>query len=95
MATEAFAEALLVVPLTLVENAGLDPVDEMMTLRTHHASNDNSAYGVNVFEGGLADMGKAGVFEPKRVVAQAIKSAVETAIMILRIDDVISSKKAS
>ena len=94
MATEAFAEALLVVPLTLVENAGLDPVDEMMTLRTHHASNDNSAYGVNVFEGGLADMGEAGVFEPKRVVAQAIKSAVETAIMILRIDDVISSKKA-
>ena len=45
-------------------------------------------------KGGLADMGEAGVFEPKRVVAQAIKSAVETAIMILRIDDVISSKKA-
>ena len=94
MATEAFAEALLVVPRTLVENAGLDPVDEIMTLRTHHASNDNTAYGVNVFEGGLADMAEAGVFEPKRVVAQAIKSAVETAIMILRIDDVISSKKA-
>lgn len=94
MAIEAFSEALLVIPRTLVENAGLDPVDEIMTLRTHHASNEKSAYGVNVFAGGLCDMTELGVFEPKRVVAQAIKSAVETAIMILRIDDVISSKKA-
>lgn len=92
LAIEAFAEAMLIVPRTLVENAGLDPVDEMMTLRTAHASGEH-IMGVNVEDGGLSNMSKMGVWEPKRVVSQAIKSAVETAIMILRIDDVISRAK--
>ena len=83
---------MLIVPRTLVENAGLDPVDEMMTLRTAHASGEH-IMGVNVEDGGLSNMSKMGVWEPKRVVSQAIKSAVETAIMILRIDDVISRAK--
>lgn len=93
MAAEAFADALLVIPRTLVENAGLDPVDEIMTLRSAHADG-RVTWGVDVFAGGLMDMAESDVWEPLRVVSQAIKSAVETSIMILRIDDVISSKKA-
>jgi len=93
MALEAFSQALEVIPRTLAENGGLDPVDEMMALRKAHAEG-NHHHGVNVFTGGVMHMGEAGVYEPKRVVAQALKSAVETATMILRIDDVISSRKA-
>ena len=52
----------------------------------------NGGYGINVYEGGVVDMKQANVVEPMRVVEQAIQSATETAIMILRIDDVISSK---
>jgi len=93
MAAEAVADALLVIPRTLVENAGLDPVDEIMTLRSAH-NEGKATWGVDVFAGGLVDMAESDVWEPLRVVSQAIKSAIETSIMILRIDDVISSKKA-
>ena len=93
MALEAFAQALEVIPRTLAENGGLDPVDEMMALRKAH-SEGKSHHGINIEAGGIIDMGELGVYEPKRVVEQALKSAVETATMILRIDDVISSKKA-
>ena len=93
MAAEAVADALLVIPRTLVENAGLDPVDEIMTLRSAH-DEGKATWGVDVFAGGLVDMAESDVWEPLRVVSQAIKSAIETSIMILRIDDVISSKKA-
>jgi len=99
MAIEAFADALEIVPRTLIENAGLDPVDEMATLRNIHRNKKPTKeytpthYGVNV-EGGVMDMAEAGICEPRRVVEQAIKSAIETATMILRIDDVISSRKA-
>ena len=93
MALEAFAQALEVIPRTLAENGGLDPVDEMMALRKAH-SEGKTHHGINIEAGGIIDMGELGVYEPKRVVEQALKSAVETATMILRIDDVISSKKA-
>ena len=93
MAIEAFSSALEVIPRTLAENAGLDPVNTIIDLRKAH-SEGKSKHGVNVFNGGVADMGKAKVFEPSRVVEQAIQSASETAVMILRIDDVISSKSA-
>jgi len=94
MAIEAFAGALEVIPRTLAENAGLDPVNTIIALRKAH-SEGNSTYGVNVFEGGVMDMREANVIEPLRVVEQAIQSATETATMILRIDDVISSRKVS
>ena len=90
MAIEAFAGALEVIPRTLAENAGLDPVDTIIDLRKAHAEG-KSTYGVNVYEGGVVDMRAAKVLEPVRVVEQAIQSATETAVMILRIDDVISS----
>ena len=94
MAIEAFASALEIVPRTLAENAGLDPVTTLIELRKAHADGQTHA-GINVYEGGVVDMKDANVLEPMRVVEQAIQSATETAIMILRIDDVISSKGVS
>tara|TARA_Y100000589_G_scaffold289689_1_gene291936 strand:+ start:2488 stop:4110 length:1623 start_codon:yes stop_codon:yes gene_type:complete len=94
MAIEAFASALEIIPRTLAENAGLDPVTTIIALRKAHADGASHA-GINVYEGGVVDMQDANVLEPLRVVEQAIQSATETAIMILRIDDVISSKGVS
>ena len=94
MAVEAFAGALEVIPRTLSENAGLDPVNTIIDLRKAH-SEGKTHFGVNVYEGGVADMSKSRVLEPSRVVEQAIQSASETAVMILRIDDVISSRGVS
>ena len=94
MAVEAFAGALEVIPRTLSENAGLDPVNTIIDLRKAH-SEGKTHFGVNVYEGGVADMNKSRVLEPSRVVEQAIQSASETAVMILRIDDVISSRGVS
>ena len=94
MAIEAFASALEIIPRTLAENAGLDPVTTIIDLRKAHADGNQYA-GINVYEGGVVNMREANVLEPVRVVEQAIQSATETAIMILRIDDVISSKGVS
>jgi thermosome len=94
MAIEAFATAMEIVPRTLAENAGLDPVTTIIELRKAHADGQRHA-GINVYDGGVADMLAANVVEPMRVVEQAIQSATETATMILRIDDVISSKGIS
>ncbi|CAI8384296.1 MAG: thermosome subunit [Euryarchaeota archaeon] len=94
MAIEAFASALEIIPRTLAENAGLDPVTTIIALRKAHADGESHA-GINVYEGGVVDMQAGNVLEPLRVVEQAIQSATETAIMILRIDDVISSKGVS
>ena len=89
LAVMAFAEALEVVPRTLAENAGLHSIDSLVDLRAAHE--DSTYMGLNVFEGGVADMKEAGVIEPQRVKKQAIQSAAEAAEMILRIDDVIAS----
>ena len=94
MAIEAFASALEIIPRTLAENAGLDPVTTIIALRKAHADGASHA-GINVYEGGVVDMQAANVLEPLRVVEQAIQSATESAIMLLRIDDVISSKGVS
>ena len=91
MAIEAFASALEVIPRTLSENAGLDPVTTIIELRKAHADGKKHS-GINVYEGGVVDMIESFVVEPMRVVEQAIQSATETATMILRIDDVISAK---
>jgi thermosome len=92
LAVTAFAEALEVVPKTLAENAGLDSIDALVDLRAAH---EKSLYmGLDVFEGDVRDMYRAGVVEPQRVKKQAIQSAAEAAEMILRIDDVIASTGA-
>jgi chaperonin GroEL (HSP60 family) len=93
LAIEAFAAALESIPRTLAENAGLDPIDIIVNLRAAHEKDDGLWYGVNVFTGEVEDMMEKGVVEPLRVKEQAIKSAVEAASMILRIDDVIAAAK--
>ncbi len=91
LAFEAFAEALETIPRTLAENAGLDPIDILIELRKAHKNGQKSA-GVNVMSGKVDDMEALHVIEPIRVGRQAIESATDAAVMILRIDDVIASK---
>lgn len=92
LAVSAFAEALEIVPKTLAENAGLDSIDALVDLRAAH---ETSPYmGLDVFEGDIVDMNKAGVIEPHKVKKQAIQSAAEAAEMILRIDDVIAASSS-
>lgn len=92
LAVNAFADALEIIPRSLAENGGLDPIDTLVSLRAEH-EHGNSQIGVNVFDGGVMDMLKAGVVEPLKVKTQALKSAAEASEMILRIDDVISASK--
>jgi thermosome len=91
IAFESFAEALETVPRTLAENAGLDPIDILIELRKSHKSGKKNT-GVNVLSGKVDDMSGLHVLEPIRVGRQAIESATDAAVMILRIDDVIASK---
>ena len=94
LAIEAFADTLEMIPRTLAENAGLDPIDIMVSLRSAHDKKEGLTQGVDVFKGEVKDMKKQGVIEPVRVKEQAIRSAAEAASMILRIDDVIAAAKA-
>ena len=92
LAVKAFADAMEVVPRTLAENSGLDPIDMMVELRAAH-DKGKVTYGVGVFDGKIVDALEAGIIEPLKVKTQAIESASEAAEMILRIDDVISASK--
>jgi thermosome len=91
MAIEAFADAIEIVPKTLSENAGLDPIDMMLEIRNAHSKGQKHA-GINVLAGKVDDMIKQKVIEPLRVSLQEVLAASEAATMILRIDDVIASK---
>jgi chaperonin GroEL (HSP60 family) len=92
LAVEAFADAVEVIPRTLAENAGLEPIDILVELRSKHDVQGSKNIGINVFTGKLQDSIASGVIEPIVVKEQAIKSAAESAAMILRIDDVITAK---
>jgi thermosome len=91
LAAEAFATALEIIPRSLAENAGLDPIDILVELRRAH-EDGKVTYGIDVFSGKVVCMKEKSVLEPLRVKKQAISSATEVAIMILRIDDVIAAK---
>ncbi len=91
LAAEAFADALEVIPRSLADNAGYDPIDSLVELKRAHEEG-NITGGINVFEGGLQDMKGAGVLEPLKIKRQAISGATEAATMILRIDDVIAGR---
>lgn len=91
LAIERFANAMEEIPRALSENAGLDPIDVLIKIRSKHAEGKKN-FGINVFTGEVEDMEKAGVIEPIRVGKQAIESATEASVMILRIDDVIATK---
>ncbi len=93
LAIEAFADAVEIVPRTLAENAGLEPIDILVGLRSAHEKPKGHLMGVDVFTGKILDMYEKGVIEPLRVKEQAVKSATESASMILRIDDVIAATK--
>ena len=92
LAVEAFAEAVEVIPRALAENAGLEPIDILVELRSTHDTQDGKNIGINVFTGKLQNSIDNGVIEPLVVKEQAIKSAAESAAMILRIDDIITAK---
>ena len=93
LAIEAFADAVEIIPKTLAENAGLKSIDIIVELRAAHEKTKGKYKGVNVFKGKLMDSIEKGVIEPSVVKIQAIKSAAESAAMIMRIDDVISASK--
>ena len=93
LAVEAFADAVEIIPRTLAENAGLEPIDVMVELRSAHEKKDGKYQGINVFTGKVQNSLEKGVLEPAIVKEQAIKSAAESAAMILRIDDVIAATK--
>ncbi|MEM0086866.1 MAG: thermosome subunit beta [Candidatus Micrarchaeaceae archaeon] len=95
LAIQAFADALEIIPKTLAESAGMDAIDTLVQLRTKHKGKDGRTFGVDVFRNKINDMEKLGVLEPLKVKAQAILSASEASEIILRIDDMISSKAKS
>ena len=94
LAVMAFADAAEVIPRTLAENSGLDPIDVMTELKAQHVQGNKNA-GLNVFTGKTIDSAAEGILEPLKVKLQAFSSASEVATMILRIDDVIASGKSS
>ncbi len=96
LAVEAFAQALEVVPWALAENGGFDSINTLIALRgAHDGPNANRNVGVNMTDGKATDMWAQHVVEPVRVKRQALSSAAEVANMVLRIDDVIASKKSA
>ncbi|MCK5282610.1 MAG: TCP-1/cpn60 chaperonin family protein [Nanoarchaeota archaeon] len=90
LAVLAFANAMDIIPRTLAENAGLDPIDVLTDLKSQHDKGQKWS-GINVFTGKAMDAWKNGVIEPLKIKTQAISSAAEVSVMILRIDDVIAS----
>lgn len=94
LAIEAFAAAMEIIPRTLAENAGLDAINMLVDMRAAHAAGKKN-YGVDADTKKPADMLKAGVVEPLRVKTQAVSSATEASVLILRIDDIIASSKAA
>jgi len=92
LAVSAFAEALEVIPTTLAENTGMDPIDAISEMQSRHEKGELWV-GLDALNGKVADMAELNVYEPMQVKAQAIKSATEAATMLLKIDDVIAASK--
>ncbi len=90
LAVEEFASALEFVPTTLAENAGIDPIDTITELKSRHDSGERNT-GINLFTNKIENVLEARIIEPLKIKSQAINSASEVAIMILRIDDVIAA----
>ncbi len=95
LAVQTFAGALEAIPKTLAESAGMDTIETLVQLRNKHRTKDGETMGVDITNNRIGDMAKLGVFEPKRVKEEELVTASEAAEMILRIDDMISSKSKS
>jgi thermosome len=91
LAVEEFASALEFIPITLAENAGLDPIDTLTELKSRHDSGEKNT-GLNLFTNRIENVLEARIIEPLKIKSQAINSASDVSIMILRIDDVISAQ---
>ena len=91
LAIQEFANALEFIPITLAENAGLDPINILTELKSRHDNQEKYA-GINIFNNQIQDVLREGIIEPTKIKTQAISSATEVAVMILRIDDVLASK---
>ena len=89
LAIKQYAEALESIPLTIAENAGMDPIDTIISLRAKQ-NNGKKGAGINARESKIGDMNSLSILEPLVVKEQIVTSATETACMILRIDDVIA-----
>src|SRR5574340_80996 len=94
LAVEKFADSLEVIPITLAENAGMDPIDTLASLRSKQRKG-NKWTGIDAMKGQVASMHASDIFEPLSVKNQIISSATEAASMILRIDDVIAVAKGA
>ncbi|MEK6973657.1 MAG: thermosome subunit beta [Nanoarchaeota archaeon] len=94
LAVLAFADSFEIIPRTLAENAGLDPIDMLTELKVQH-DRGNKWAGLDVFKGKVTDTWKMGVIEPLKIKTQATKSATEVSELILRIDDVIAASNLS
>uniref|UniRef100_A0A673ITL5 T-complex protein 1 subunit gamma n=2 Tax=Sinocyclocheilus rhinocerous TaxID=307959 RepID=A0A673ITL5_9TELE len=89
----AVAQALEVIPRTLIQNCGASAIRVLTSLRAKHTQEGNTSWGINGETGTLAEMEQLGIWEPLAVKAQTYKTAVETAILLLRIDDIVSGHK--
>jgi thermosome len=92
IALEAYASAYESIPRTLAENSGFNPIDKLVELKNVHAKGKKNA-GLNVYEGKVIDMLAEGVIEPLRSKRQSIQSASETAIMLIRVDDMMITQQ--
>lgn len=93
LAAEKFADGIETIPIVLAENAGMDPLDTQVQLRSK-SSTGKARYGIDVMNGKVADLAAKDIYEPLAVKEQVINAATEAACMILRIDDVIASSKS-
>ena len=94
LAAEKFADALETIPLTLSENAGMDPIDTLAALRSRQMKGEKWT-GIDVMKGKIANMKSSDIIEPLAVKLQIVSAAAEVACMILRIDDVIATQKSA
>ncbi|MHA1796148.1 MAG: thermosome subunit beta, partial [Promethearchaeota archaeon] len=95
IAIETFARAMEIIPITLAENAGLDPINIVAELRTAHSKPGNAFMGLDIYQNKVVNNKESGVIEPVANIDQIIKSATELSVMILRIDDMIKAKASA
>ena len=93
LAAEKFADGIETIPIVLAENAGMDPLDTQVQLRSKSTSG-KARFGIDVLNGKVADLAAKDIYEPLAVKEQVINAATEAACMILRIDDVIAASKS-
>lgn len=93
IAVEAFSKSIESIPVTLAENTGIEPMEILAKLHSKHEKPNGKNYGINLETRKLVDSMKRNVIEPKKIITQALQSATEMSMMVLRIDEVISASR--